>query len=165
MMQALPRAQIGAILPVSLFILLIVTLLVVSSSNTTNTSLQLVLNQQANDQAAHLSAQLIQRTVADIDNFLPCSNPDSNWRPASGDCTDPAPPAPNITGGGFTTVLNKPECIGQLDIPGYSSQIEYPPQRIYWEFSTETNDALTGARNLTTQGVRIRMLNGSCTPL
>lgn len=162
-MKRLADNQAGVVLPVSLFILLIVTLLVVSSVNTTNTGLQLALNQQSYTQTSLLSQQAIQQTLSDIGNFRPAGHTDTTWEDVDGNSIDER--TSGISGGGFTTVVNKPVCIGVLPVPGYSTQIEFPPERVFWEFSVETDDALTGARNLSTQGVRIRMLNGSCTPL
>lgn len=155
--------QRGAVLPVSLFILLIVTLLVVSSVDTTNTGLRTAFNQQALTVATLTSVQRIEQVLGDVGWFTAGGGAGDFQDLEDNDGADDEQHTSTVNG--YTVVVSKPECVGVVDAAGYSIQVAFPPQITYWEFAVSAEDPVTGAQVTSRQGVRIRMLNGSCQAL
>lgn len=157
------HSQRGAVLPVSLFILLIVTLLAISSVDTSNTGLRTAFNQQAQIQGSLTSMQRVEQVLGDIGWFTAGAGAGNFQDLEDNDGADDEQHTSTVNG--FTVVVSKPNCVGFVPAAGYSVAVQFPPENTYWEFGVAAEDPVTGARVTTNQGVRIRMLNGSCTTL
>ncbi len=157
------HAQRGAVLPVSLFILLIVTLLAISSVDTSNTGLRTAFNQQAQIQSSLTSIQRVEQVLGNIGWFTAGAGAGNFQDLEDDDGADDDRHTSTVNG--YTVVVSKPECVGFVPAAGYSVAVAFPPENTYWEFNVSAADPVTGARVTTSQGVRIRMLNGSCVTL
>lgn len=143
--------QTGAVLPVALFILTIVTLVGVSTLNTSNIGLRMAQNEQG-----RLLAELaIDRAVAQtMDNTSAFLDPQPQRLTITG--SQPGP------GDDFFVRLSAPTCLYTRKMPGYSALNKNAPELTYWEFTAEAIDAVTGARVFKEQGVRIRLPAFNC---
>lgn len=164
-MKILGKHQDGAVLPVSLFILVIVTLLVVSSARTSNTGLQIVFAQQSQLTAEMTALQRAEQVLGDSRWFLAGGGAGSfqeivaEGEKAGASGTDEV--HESLLNGLEVSVL-KPRCIGSAPVLGYSTQVQFPPERAYWESTIEVVDPVTNARSVLTQGTRMRMPFDSC---
>lgn len=191
--SSFPLHQRGAVLPVALFILVIVTILVVSSVDTSSTGLRVAFNKQARVQAERVSMQTAETMMSDWRWFTPANQGVNFWAglnnpaaatPIGVDISFPLDGTADISVtelqdldgdgvtdriqlapiGGYQLSVTKPVCVGAEDDPlGYDTETGNAPQRIYWEFASTAVDTLTGASATTSHGVRMRMLKDSCT--
>lgn len=185
------RRERGAVLPVALFILVIVTILVVSSMDTTNTGLRIAFNKQARVQAEAVSMRTAEQILSDWRWFTPANQGTNAWATLNNAAAG-TPVNVDIDGdganditvntlqdldgdgvtdrivfaaaNGYQNAITKPVCVGAEDDPlGYDTQTGNAPQRVYWEFASTAVDTITGASATTSHGVRMRMLRHSCT--
>ena len=93
------------------------------------------------------SAQLgIEETIGRIDSF-----------------TDPTQSiaVAHIPTGVAVTVSDR-RCLSATPAPGFSAVMKLSPEDTYWSVASVATDSLTGATATVSQGVRVRMLAGSC---
>lgn len=146
--------QRGAVLPVSLFILVICTILVVSSVETGSVGQQIAFSQQSQMLADLATQQRIEQVLSDPDWFQSSPN---NWA----DAANPVE-TNTVTINNFTVVLTKPDCIGAQPAAGYSASIANPPEETYFDMQIDVRDTVSGTQLSTNQGVLMRMPAGAC---
>jgi Tfp pilus assembly protein PilX len=140
------KKQQGSVLFVSLILLVAMTMIAVASARVSTTQLRIVGNVQA-VRLAESSAQLgIEETIGSINSF---SNPTQNI----------------VVGNlpaGINVAVSDRRCLGAAPAPGFSAVMNIAPEDTMWEVDVSATDTLTGATATMTQGVRVRMLAGSC---
>ena len=138
--------QRGSVLFVSLILLVAMTMIAVASARISSTQLNLVGNVQAL-QRVESAAQLgVEEVVSRIDAF---SDPTQTISVA------------NLPAGISVTVSNR-QCLNSTPASGFSAVMQMAPEDTLWTLDVEATDSFTGATATVSQGVRVRMLAGSC---
>lgn len=137
------KSQIGAVLVVSLLMLLVMSLLAVSAINLSNTNLLIVNNMQAQQRAETLAQAAIEQVISSSAAF-----------------DDPS--AQTVQVDGQDVAVTAARCIDSKTAGGYSAAWDLAPEDTAWELTATVEDSATGAIGTLTQGVKIRMVSGSC---
>lgn len=137
--------QRGAVLIVSLILLVVLTLFVLSSTRIATGSLRIVGNLQAQQNAENVSQAALEQVLSDIAPF---------YAPTSA-VTVTAPTA-------MTVVVGNRTCVRATPASGYSAVSGFSPEDTFWDVPITVNDSITGAATATAQGVRIRLPAGNC---
>jgi Tfp pilus assembly protein PilX len=138
-----PRRQRGAVLLVSLVILMIITLFVVSSASMTSGDLRIIGNFQQKMMLTQSVQQAIEQVLSNVNNF---NNP----------------VARTITVNGIAVAVNAPQCLGTQTATGYTAVNNITLYDTNWAVSATATDVLTGATASINQGVRIRLPTNYC---
>ena len=153
------KRQRGAVLLVSLVILMIITLFVISSANMSSSDLRMVGNFQNRMVQSQNAQQGIEIVLSDLNAFTVVS---------------PIPPFPRavmvnrfpLSAGGMSAgdavTVNAPVCLGTVIAAGYTAVNNITLYDTTWSLTATSTDAITGATATITQGVRIRLPSGFC---
>ena len=141
-MMSLKR-QRGAVLLVSLIILMIITLFVISSANISSSDLRTVGNFQSKSVISQNVQTAIEAELSNVNNFL-------------------TPAAQNISVNGVPVAVNAPTCIGTSIAKGYTAVNNITLYDTNWAITATSTDPISGATATITQGVRIRLPNSFC---
>ena len=138
--------QRGSVLFISLILLVAMTMIAVASARVSTTQLGVVGNVQS-AQRVESAAQLgIEEVVGRIDAF-----------------TDPTQ---NIAVGnlpaGINVSVSDRRCLNTTPATGFSAVMQLVPEDTLWAVDVQATDSFTGAAATISQGVRVRMLAGSC---
>lgn len=135
----------GAVLIVSLLMLIVLTLLSVSAINTGTVNLRVVGNMQAQTQTELAVQSAVLDFLSDIGNFT---------TPTSATIAEP----------GVTVTIDTPVCRQTTPATGYSATWNLVPEDNLWEFKAyvDDGDGPRGAETHVVQGTKIRMVAGSC---
>lgn len=140
------KAQRGSVLFVSLILLVAMTMIAVATTRVSSTQLTLIGNIQAT-QRVEAAAQLgVEEVIGRIDAFTSPTQ---------------AIAVANVPTGINLTVSNR-QCLNTTPASGFSAVMQMAPEDTLWTFDVQAADSLTGATTTITQGVRVRMLAGSC---
>lgn len=131
---------------VSLILLVAMTMIAVASARVSTTQLNLVGNVQAISRVESIAQLGIEEVIGRIDAF---SEPTK------------AIPVGNVPAG-FNVTVSDRRCVGSRTAPGFSAVTQISPEDTLWEVDVQVTDDLTGASTTMSQGVRVRMLAGSC---
>jgi Tfp pilus assembly protein PilX len=139
--------QKGTVLFIGLILLVVLTMLALVGMRTSNTQLRIVGNVQSARQVDSTAQLAIDQALNSIDAF-----------------TSPTAPVtvPNLPAGVAVAVANR-QCLRATRATGYSAVAKILPEDTVWNVEATATDDRTGASVTVTQGVRIRMLAGSCT--
>lgn len=138
--------QQGSILFISLILLVAMTMVAIASVKVGMTQLRIVGNVQA-VRLVESSAQLgIEETIGRIDAF---------YNPTQSIVVGNLP-------AGINVAVSDRRCIGVAPAPGFSAVHSVAPEDTMWEVDAVATDDLTGATATILQGIRVRMLAGSC---
>ena len=135
--------QRGAVLLVSLIILMLITLFVVSSANITGSDLRIVGNFQSKMVLSQSAQQAIENVLSNVNNFT-------------------SPAAQTITVNGIPVAISIPACLGTSPATGYTAVNNITLYDTNWSVTATATDPLTGATATINQGVRIRLPTNSC---
>lgn len=138
-----PGQQRGAVMLVSLIILMIITLFVVSSANMTSGDLRIIGNFQRKMMLTQSVQQAIEDVLSNVANFN-------------------TPVAQTITVNGIAVNVNAPQCLGTQTAAGYTAVNNITLYDTNWSISATATDVLTGATATINQGVRIRLPTNFC---
>lgn len=138
------RKQQGAVLVVSLLMLLVMTLLAVSSISSSNVNLLIVNNVQNSLQTEAAAQQAIEQSLSDMSTFN-------------------APAARTLTINERQIAVSEARCLGFEPASGFSAKWNLAPEETTWQLAASANDSISGALAHLTQGVRILMTAGACT--
>jgi|SRR5690242_16592368 len=146
MMNSNDRSERGAVLFITLILLVAVTLLGVLMSGLARSNLQIVRNDQSEQQRVQLAQRAVEQVLSDINNFnLPTATIS----------------VPNT--GDMQVLVSDRTCLRSVAASGYSAVTgSMPPIDTIWSFTITVSDPMTGGSTVLTQGTRIRMLSGSC---
>ena len=137
------KRQRGAVLLVSLVILMIITLFVISSANMSSSDLRAVGNFQSKSVISQNAQQAIEVVLNSGANFT-------------------TPVARTIIVNGIPVSLIAPSCLGYSVAAGYTAVNNITLYDTNWFVTATSTDPLTGATATITQGVRIRLPNNFC---
>lgn len=135
--------QRGAVLLVSLVILMIITLFVVSSANMSSTDLRVVGNFQRKMMMSQSVQQAIETVISSVNNFN-------------------TPVAQTLTVNGISVAVGSPQCLNTQTASGYTAVNNITLYDTNWAVSATATDVLTGATATINQGVRIRLPSNFC---
>lgn len=138
-----PKRQRGAVLLVSLVMLMVITLFVVSSANMSSTDLRIVGNLQRKMVINQSVQQAIEDVLSNVSNFN-------------------TPVAQTITVNGTAVAVSAPACLGTATAAGYTAVNNITLYDTNWSVSATATDLLTGATSTINQGVRIRLPTNFC---
>ncbi len=137
------RHQRGAVLIVSLIVLVLLTILIVSSVNLSSADLRIVGNMQSKMAMAQTAQQAIEQVISSIASF-------------------DAPAAQTITINNTPTAVAAPVCLGTAPAAGYTAVADITLYDTNWSVTATATDAVTGATATVAQGVRIRLPTNYC---
>jgi len=147
MIKAASQAsQRGAVLFVTLIVLVAVTLLVVMMSALSRSNLQIVRNNQSEQQRIALAQRAVETVMGDITHF-----------------TSPTTTIEVENTDGMQVLVSNRLCVRAVAAMGYS--VGYgamPPIDTVWNFTVTVSDPMTGGSTVMTQGARIRMMPDAC---
>lgn len=138
-----PKRQRGAVLLVSLIILMIITLFVMSSANMSSSDLRTVGNFQSKLVITQNAQQAIEQVLSNVGYFT-------------------TPLARTITVNGIPVAISAPSCLGTSVAQGYTAVNNITLYDTNWSVTATATDAITGATATITQGVRIRLADNFC---
>jgi Tfp pilus assembly protein PilX len=138
------QKQRGAVLLVTLIMLVVLTLFAVSGFNLSSVNLRIAGNFQEQRAMEAIALEAIERVLSNPGTF------------------SLAPTAQVINVYGQNVNVSAPRCNYTVTAKGYTKKIgELTPEDSDWEFTARVVDA-AGARATVVQGVRIRILAGNC---
>jgi Tfp pilus assembly protein PilX len=137
------QRQRGAVLLVSLVILMLITLFVVSSANISSTDLRVVGNFHRKMLMTQSVQQAIEEVLSNLSNF-------------------DTPVAQTMTINGIAVAVSPPRCLGTTTAFGYTAVNNITLYDTNWTVSATATDVLTGATATIDQGVRIRLPTNFC---
>jgi Tfp pilus assembly protein PilX len=137
--------QRGAVLVISLVLLIVLTLFVISSTRIATGNLRIVGNLQAQQNVENVAQQALEQVLSDIAPF---------YAPTS----SVAVTAPSA----MTVAVGNRNCVRATPASGYSAVSGVSPEDTFWDVPITVNDSITGAATTTAQGVRIRLPAGNC---
>ena len=140
------KNQQGSVLFISLILLVAMTMIAVASARVSTTQLGVVGNVQS-VQRVESAAQLgVEEVVGRIDAFTN--------------------PTQSITVGnlpaGINVAVSDRRCLSSTPAAGFSAVMQLVPEDTLWAVDVQATDDFTGAASTMSQGVRVRMLAGSC---
>ena len=141
----MPSRQRGAVLIVSLVMLVVLTLFVLSSTRIATGNLKIVGNFQARQNVEAIAQDTIEQVISSVTPF---------YSPTSAVTVTPHT--------GMTITVGNRICVGANPARGYSAVSGVAPEDTYWNLPVTVNDSITGASTTVTQGVRIRLPAGNC---
>lgn len=178
-MNAPHGRQRGMTLLVSMIMLVVLTLFAITAIRTGNIGFKIVGNQQAQKVMEAAAQQAIEQAISNLGNFDPTLVIDPSFQATQRVCI-------NATAGDPPAVINPIQanqpwnswtgactsgtpvdvmpvrCISTKRTPGGSTTQSTGTFDNIWEITATVTDPLTGARATYHQGVKIRMLSGSC---
>ena len=145
------RSQQGISLVMALVMLVVLSMIAVSATYSTTSSLRVVGNMQASDEAVAAAQYWVEKELSSLSNF-------SNT-------TATLPPQTTQMGtGSYTVTVTPPVCLSSTPMSGNSASMAStngaagaPPNDTYWEFNVTAQDNTSGAAITVTQGVRTRI--------
>jgi Tfp pilus assembly protein PilX len=136
--------QQGAVLLMTMILLLMMTLFAVSSANISNLGLKIVANIQQQKGVEDSAMAAIEQVISTSTAF--------NLTPA----------AQTIAVGGNNVTISAPVCLYSRTATGYSATWGLAPEENTWEVVASATDANSGSTVTIHQGIQIRMLAGNC---
>lgn len=149
------RQQRGAVLLITLVMLVILTLFAVSGFNLSSINLKIAGNFQQRKSMEAVAQQAIEQVISTSTAF--------NLTPAAQTiCVNGTTAACT---GGYNVAVSAPKCNYTATAKGYTKKIgELTPEDTDWQVQASVTDPLGGAQATIVQGLSIRMLAGNCTP-
>jgi Tfp pilus assembly protein PilX len=136
----------GAVLFITLIMLVAVMLLAATMSALSRTNLQIVRNNQSEQQRIALGQRAVEQVLNDITNF-----------------TSPTASITVANTGGMQVAVSDRVCLRSVAATGYSVVSgSMPPIDTVWKFTVTVSDPMTGGSTVMAQGTRVRMMTGSC---
>lgn len=140
------RKQQGSVLFVSLILLVAMTMIAVASARVSTTQLRLVGNAQSVQRVESVAQLGVEEVVGRIDAF---TNPTQ------------AITVGNLPAG-ISVAVSDRRCLSTSPASGFSAVMQMSPVDTIWAVDVQATDSFTGAEATVSQGIRVRMLAGSC---
>lgn len=143
----LPGRERGSTLVISLIMLVLITLFAVTAVNMSNSNMRVVGNYQIQKQMEAAAQQAIDQVMSRSTSFGSTAA------------------AQTIAVNGYNVTVTAAVCIATTPATGFSAAMStsaITPEDNDFEVIATVTDPLTGARAVIHQGVRMRMLAGSC---
>lgn len=135
----------GAVLIISLVLLVVLTLFVVSSTRIAGGNLRIVNNIQSRQAVDNASQAAIEQVISGVTPFYSPNSAVSVTAPT-----------------GMTVTVGNRTCVRAKPASGYSAVSGISPEDTFWNVPVTVTDTVTGATTATAQGVRIRLPAGNC---
>jgi Tfp pilus assembly protein PilX len=135
----------GAVLIVSLILLIVLTLFVLSSTKITSGNSRIVGNLQSRQQVESISQEALEQVLSGVTPFY-----------------SPTAPVTITAPTGMTVSVGNRTCARATPARGYSAVSGVSPEDTFWDVPITVTDSITGAATATAQGVRIRLPAGNC---
>lgn len=142
--MAMPRRERGAVLLMSLILLLMMTVFAVSSVNMSNLGLKVIGNMQNQKVMDSAAQQALEQVIST----------------ATGFGLTPLEQTINVDGNSVT--VSAPACLYSQRTTGYDADSELAPQDNFWHVTATVTDNASGATATIHQGVEMRQLAGNC---
>lgn len=139
------QRQRGAVLVVSLVLLVVLTLFVVSSTQIAGGNLRIVGNMQSKQNVELIAQQALEQVISSIAPFYAPTSTVTVTQPT-----------------GMTVTVGNRTCVRATPAKGYSAVSGVSPEDTFWDVPITVADSVTGASTATAQGVRIRLPAGNC---
>lgn len=140
------KNQRGSVLLVSLILLVAMTMIAVASARISTTQLRLVGNVQSVQRVESVAQLGVEEVVGRIDAF---TNPTQ------------AITVGNLPAG-ISVAVSDRRCLSTSPASGFSAVMQMSPVDTIWAVDVQATDSFTGAEATVSQGIRVRMLAGSC---
>ena len=140
------KNQQGSVLLVSLILLVAMTMIAVASARISTTQLRLVGNVQSVQRVESVAQLGVEEVVGRIDAF---TNPPQ------------AITVGNLPAG-ISVAVSDRRCLSTSPASGFSAVMQMSPVDTIWAVDVQATDSFTGAEATVSQGIRVRMLAGSC---
>jgi type II secretory pathway pseudopilin PulG len=140
-----PRRQRGMTLIIGLMMLVSITLLGMSMASLSTSNLQVVRNAQMEQARVAIAQQAVEQVLGGANYF-----------------EAPTSPVVVTNTGGLQVSVSDRTCTRYLTASGYSATAGLAPVDTVWSFTVTVSDPTTAASTVVTQGVKMRMLAGSC---
>lgn len=140
-----PRRQRGMTLIIGLMLLVVITLLGVSMASLSTSNLQVVRNAQTEQARIAVAQQAVEQVLGNADYFMA-----------------PTSAVAVANAGGMQVTVSDRTCTRYMTASGYSATAGLAPVDTVWTFTVTVSDPTTAASTVVTQGVKMRMLAGSC---
>ena len=140
------KEQQGSVLLVSLILLVAMTMIAVASARVSTTQLRLVGNVQSVQRVESVAQLGVEEVVGRIDAF---TNPTQ------------AITVGNLPAG-ISIAVSDRRCLSTSPASGFSAVMKMSPVDTIWAVDVQATDSFTGAEATVSQGIRVRMLSGSC---
>ncbi len=138
--------QQGSVLFVSLILLVAMTMIAVASARVSTTQLRLIGNAQSVQRVESVAQLGVEEVVGRIDAF---NNPTQ------------AITVGNLPAG-ISVAVSDRRCLSTSPASGFSAVMQMSPVDTIWAVDVQATDSFTGAEATVSQGIRVRMLAGSC---
>lgn len=138
-------AERGAVLIISLVLLVVLTLFVLSSTRIAGGSLRIVNNIQSRQAVDNASQAAMEQVISGVTPFYSPTSAVSVSAPA-----------------GMTVSVGNRTCVRATPAAGYSAVSGVSPEDTFWNVPISVTDSVTGSSTSTAQGVRIRLPAGNC---
>ncbi len=140
------RTQQGSVLLVSLILLVAMTMIAVASARVSTTQLRMVGNAQSVQRVESVAQLGVEEVIGRIDAF-----------------TSPTQPITvNNLPAGISVAVSNRRCLSTAPASGFSAVMQMSPVDTIWAVDVQATDSFTGAEATVSQGIRVRMLAGSC---
>jgi len=140
------KYQQGSVLFISLILLVAMTMIAVASARVSTTQLGVVGNVQSIQRVESIAQLGVEEVIGRIDAF---SNPTQTLTVG------------NLPAG-FNVSISDRRCLSSTPAVGFSAVMQLVPEDTLWSVDVRAVDDFTGAVSTMSQGVRVRMLAGSC---
>lgn len=135
--------QEGAILAISLIVLVILSAAALSAVNIARIDLKIASNVQSQEMVSNNLNQSLEKHISDIAVF-----------------NEPEKAHDQV---GIADIeIAKSECVASKPSSGYSALSGISPEDTYWKIEATARDSVTGVSMAVTQGMKIKMLSGYC---
>jgi Tfp pilus assembly protein PilX len=139
------ECQRGAVLVISLVLLVVLSLFVISSTQIAGDNLRIVGNMQSKQNVELIAQQALEQVISSIAPF---------YAPTS--TITIVPPV------GMAVTVGNRTCVRATPAKGYSAVSGVSPDDTFWDVPITVTDTVNGAPTATAQGVRIRLPAGNC---
>jgi Tfp pilus assembly protein PilX len=140
------KRESGASLIIGLMLLVIVTLLGLSMSSLSTSNLKIVRNYQNQQARLALAQRAVEQVLSNASYF-----------------TAPSSPVNVTNTGSMQVAVSDRTCTRSYTATGYSATSGIAPIDTAWSFTVTVTDPQISATTVVTQGVKLKMLAGSCT--
>ncbi len=137
------NSQKGITLLISMIVMALLMISTVTALKMTNVDLQIATNVEFKEDLKNQVEQAMEQSLNNIDTFM-------------------APADEVIEVENTEVSMAGANCINAAPADGYSASITIVPENTFWQMSATAEDPVTGARVRVHQGVRIKLLAGSC---
>lgn len=135
----------GAVLIISLILLVVLTLFVMTSTRIAGGSLRIVNNIQSRHAVDYASQAALEQVLSGVAPFYSPTSAVSVSSPS-----------------GMTATVGNRTCVRSTPATGYSAVSGISPEDTFWNVPITVTDTITGSSTTTAQGVRIRLPAGNC---